>query len=116
MAIGVKSSVRDLIKVCGTRKKTGTDEFQIEKGLKHLGFQAKMRAFKSFAEFKKTKKFVTPAICCVDNYSHWVVLLGLINKRYIILDSIRGLQSYTEDQWKKRWQAKDGLYFAITFL
>lgn len=117
LTIGVKVSVKELHKLCKTSKKTGTNEFQMSKALRKLGFKPKLHTFQSFEDFEANKKsFAVPAICCVDNYSHWVVLLGQLYDRYLVLDSLKGFISYNKKEWKKRWQAKDRAFFALTFL
>jgi ABC-type bacteriocin/lantibiotic exporter with double-glycine peptidase domain len=126
-ALGVKVSVKKLAKVCNTSPKNGTSELDIARGLKSLGLAPKFHLYETQKEFLKDIKdgtFTVPAICCVDNNNHWVVLLGILYDRVIVLDSnnspknkkVNGFHSYTLKKWFKRWTSNDKKYFGITII
>ncbi len=123
--LGYRVSIQSLIKACGTDK-NGTNEIGIAKGLRSLKVKPKFHYFKTQSEFYRSLRkgnFEVPAICCVDNNQHWVVLLGGLYDRFIVLDSSptkenrkrNGFHSYSARKWFKRWAVKRRL-FAITFV
>lgn len=123
--LGYRVSIKSLIKACGTDK-SGTNEIGIAKGLRSLRVKPKFHVFGTQAEFYtalRKGQFEVPAICCVDNNQHWVVLLGGLYDRFIVIDSLaskkniaqNGFHSYSARKWFKRWMYKRKM-FAITFV
>ena len=124
--LGYRVSIKSLIKACGTDPKVGTNEAGIARGLKSLDIKPRFHVFETQTEFYRALRkgdFEVPAICCVDNDQHWVVLLGGLYDRFIVLDSSPtkenrkrlGFHSYSAKKWFKRWSFKRKL-FAITFV
>lgn len=121
--LGKRVPIRTVQKLCQTDPKLGTDEYKIINAITSLGYKSVIHNFTSFQEFEQSSSFSFPAICAVDNSSHWIVLLGMVGDRYIVLDSSNsqknikknGIWSYSTKEWAKRWKDKKSkTFFAIT--
>lgn len=122
---GLKIPERKIRKFSKTSKELGTDEFGIINALKELNF--------NYIEYKtKSKKeainwltgAVTnsqPTILCVDSWTHWVVIVGKIGSRFILVDSTKtksnikenGIHFLSSRQLMRRWVSKEKEMYAI---
>lgn len=92
----------------------GVDEVGIKKALEELGFLGIefTPGTKAAALLSLGNQF--PSIICVDNWNHWVLLLGKVQDRYILIDSSRtvkntsenGIHVVSEKELLKRWKNK----------
>lgn len=105
--------------VAGTTKE-GTDEYDIDGALDALGFKGVLFQTDNFDRAVKWMAESYPAIVCVDNDSHWVVVIGQVDQRFIVIDSIRTRENMRENgvrimsarELKRVWK-KDERFFGV---
>lgn len=112
-------------KLTNTTKENGTDEFGIISGIKGIGFKCIEYTTKSKKEainwLTGAVMNTQPTILCVDSWSHWVVVVGKIGDRFVLIDSTKTISNVKENgihvlspkQLMRRWVSKEKNIYAI---
>lgn len=125
-ALGWKVSEGRVRKIAGTTPQAGTDEHGIYEAVRQLGYSA----VPFTTEDRKAAAAVVhsnvlagrPCILCVDNYGHWVAIVGVVGDRFLLVDPTNtqrnsqenGCHSVSKAELLKRWRNReDGIYFSI---
>lgn len=122
---GRRVAERRVRKSVGTTE-DGTTEVGICGGLRELGFTANpfettdtQAAWGWIIEGLRTGK---PVIVCVDNWQHWVTVIGQVGDRVIVCDPANtkkneeenGIASMSKKDFLRRWKFwKEGYYYGI---
>ena len=108
-AFGVKDSEDHLTYLCGTTK-NGTDEFGMMDAIKHHGFRV--------SEYRSNSKkdawlwlhgsllHGEAVVLCTQAWEHWVVCVGSLGDRVVIIDSSNFKYNKAENGvhvWGKDW-------------
>lgn len=124
-ALGIKIPELVVRRACKTTKLQGTDEFGLIHGLKELKYTVLEYTSKSKKEavnwLTGSLMNTQPVILCVDSWSHWVVVIGKIGHRFILIDSTKTIQNVKENgvhvltpkQLMRRWVSKEGIIYGI---
>ena len=117
-ALGLFIRQEELVHLCGTTE-DGTDEKGLIKALNRLPVD-----FYPIYDFKRLSALSSldaslscgePVIICVDDWDHWVVVIGKLGTRYLIFDSTndswnreeQGCWSVDADTLIKKWRCSD---------
>lgn len=120
-ALGVHRTEEELIKLCG-QTANGTSARGIIQACGKIGEGISAKAFKrrdgdeaAIGLWYFVSERGRPAILCVDQFEHWVAVVGVVGSRFVILDSAEtGLVFYyTAPDLLKRWEGPNGGYHAI---
>lgn len=118
-ALGFSRSEDELAALCQTTSE-GTSEVGIKRAAKALD-----RSFTTLSEkrfkvanlelFQHLYSHGT-AVICINEYSHWVAVVGLTNRRYIVVDSADNnlVLFWDEETLEKKW-AGSGNFYGILF-
>ena len=108
-AFGVKDSEDHLTHLCRTTK-MGTDEFGIMDAIKHHGFR--VSEYRSNSK-KDAWKWVHGSliqgeaiILCTQAWEHWVVCVGSLGDRVVVIDSSNFKYNVAENGvhvWSREW-------------
>lgn len=110
----------------GTTKKDGTGAFGIHQGLERIGYKFTEHSFVSREEawsaLHDSLTEGSPVILSADVHSHWVVAVGLVGERVILIDSEQvprnkkenGVWVLTQGQLFKRWTKSQDTYYGIS--
>ncbi len=100
---------KELSRIAGTHWWSGTDEIKLGRAAKKYGAQLKFirrkHALNAKRELLLSLKRGHPALLCVDNWNHWVTVVGAERGKFIYVDS-RKEPVVCIDSWKalkKRW-------------
>ncbi len=108
----------------------GMDEIGIKRCLLACGYAVDMANFKIGSSAKTwltvNMRLGRPTILCINQWTHWICVLGMLGNRFIIFDPGRwdyrvnsGVVLYSWDRLKRRWMANkrtrgtDDPYFGI---
>jgi len=115
-------------RVCGTRWWNGTDESGLRRGLRRVGYDGieqtwmhKSDATAALSWLRDQHAQGRPVILCVDNFDHWVLAGGSMERKFFILDPYEGHRGaaashYSNAALARRWWCKDkdeGCYYAV---
>lgn len=117
---------RRVRKLAGTTKKDGTDDWQMLEAIRALGLTAEPLLSESrsaaWAFVRSSLSSGRAVAICVDDYEHWVTIIGLVGDRVIVADPVRtkqnkqenGIHSMTRTDLLRRWlNKKRGEHYAI---
>jgi hypothetical protein len=100
---------KDVSRIAGTHWWTGTDEIKLARAAKAYDCDLKMIRRKNSLRAKRelllSLKRGHPAILCVDNWNHWITVVGAEKGKFIYIDS-REAPVVCVDEWrslKRRW-------------
>lgn len=130
---GKKVSERNLIKACGTIPSgpdDGTTEVGIKAGIVEYGFtysDYEAHSQKSAWDWMEHQLIITkaPVICCVNQWSHWVTVIGKAAERIVLIDPSNaminkkenGIQIMSKKDFLKKWNCKaDKAYYGCAVL
>lgn len=104
---------KKISRLAGTHWWTGTDEIKLGRAAKryncHLRFIRRKNALRAKRELLRSLKRGYPCLLCVDNWSHWITVVGAERGRFIYVDS-REEPVVCIDEWralKRRWVLKE---------
>lgn len=119
-AMGIHRSEDELAGLAGTTT-DGTSEVGLKKAADAMGVLAGTISEKRF-EVARLKLFEHvyrqgTAILCVDDYSHWVTVVGLSGHRFIVIDSADNnlVLFMDDDKLEDRWTGS-GNYYGVLLL
>lgn len=126
LCYGRKISERRIKAHSRTTFQGGTDEKGMLAALEALGskgskvLESKIRAI-VFEELDAHLAAGDPAILCVDEYSHWIAVIGKLGDKYVVFDSLNskknaqehGVHVLTKGLLGRRWKSSKGPFFAI---
>ena len=104
----------------------GTTEEGVITALTALGYKSEVHDSSKVSEAKevvaRAVKSESPLIVAVDKDTHWAVIVGMLGKRYILVDSERtvknkkenGVHVVTTRELLRRWRKPDGTMYAIS--
>lgn len=109
--------------------KDGTDEEQLLQAAEALGLDAEVQhsgdAEESWDALTNAVADGLPCVLCVDQWDHWVTVVGIVGDRVVMLDSsneaanvdVNGVHFMTKAQLLKRWKHKgvEKSLYAIAF-
>ncbi len=109
--------------------KDGTDEEQLLQAADALGLEAEVQhsgdAEESWDALTSAVADGLPCVLCVDQWDHWVTVVGIVGDRVVMLDSsnekdnvdVNGVHFMTKAQLLKRWKHKgvEKSLYAIAF-
>lgn len=104
---------KDLSAIAGSTWWSGTDEIQLGKAAKKYECEMKVvrrnNSLHAKRELLLTLKRGRPALLCVDNWGHWITVVGAEKERFIYLDSSKApvVCVATWRKLKKRWMYKE---------
>jgi ABC-type bacteriocin/lantibiotic exporter with double-glycine peptidase domain len=126
--------MRKIAKLTNTTKEHGTNEFGIMQALVGYGLSPKQFYVKTnkeiLAKLNSESPYKTeagedlwinyPVIACVDKNQHWIVIIGEVKGRFLILDSSNskrnkvknGFHSISFDALVDRWK-HNGIFYGI---
>lgn len=118
--LGIDRSEDELATLAGTTTE-GTNETGLKKAAKALGLTVKPVSEKRY-DIARLKLFEHvynhgTALLCVDEYSHWVAVVGLSAKRFIIIDSADNnlVVFWDEEKLEEKWSGS-GNYYGILLI
>jgi ABC-type bacteriocin/lantibiotic exporter with double-glycine peptidase domain len=116
--LGRRVPERRIRPLCGTTEEHGTDEDGIKSCLTELGY-----SHHEFLTPSRKDGIIRlsgslnegPVIICVDSWQHWVVVIGRIGDRFILIDSTNTVRNKAENgvavmgrrDLMKRWKHKE---------
>lgn len=125
-ALGLRIAESRIASIAGTNEKDGTDDGPLIEGIRGVGLTAKSLNTEdrgaAWAFVRSSVNDGHPVILCVDDYQHWITVIGVIGDRVIIADSTNteknrkenGIHSLSRSDLLKRWKNKKLLeFFAI---
>lgn len=109
--------------------KDGTDEKQLMDAARELGLKHEVISSaeldRAWDRLHDAVSDGMPALLCVDQWDHWVAVVGVNGDRVIMLDpsnekdnvAVNGVHMLTKSQLSKRWKHKeaDRAFYAISF-
>ncbi len=127
-ALGMDVTEAKVRELAGTNE-TGTGEQGIIDAAHALGLVEKVRttgaASRSWTQLRADLVAGHPCILCVDQWDHWVALIGLMGDRVILQDStntaeniqMNGIHLMTQSELIDRWQyrGEEKSLYSITF-
>lgn len=115
--LGIKVSQDSLAAVGGTTEADGTDAEGIKRMVLSVGRDLDEYAtdsdFSAFAWVWHNTLVGRPTVLCVDQWLHWVCVVGLLGKRLVLFDPARyrhntdrlGTFTLPRDRLLRRWKA-----------
>lgn len=103
----------------------GTSEAGVLDALTHLGYHNEvyetMKTGHAKAALSKYLKEGCPVIIAVDQDTHWATVVGMLGKRYVLVDSERTVKNKKENGVHvldirglfRRWRKPDGSMYGI---
>lgn len=116
-ALGINLRRKDIIKYSGTTKTRGTNEKGIintiiNNKLKYMDFNYPEQT--AFYFLNSALNEGRPVILCVDEYDHWCTIIGKLNNKYILFDSLNkeesGIEIVKRRELTKRWKYRNRFY------
>ena len=107
--LGVFVDEREVSRIAGTHWWTGTDEIKLAHAAKayecDLKFVRRKSPERAKRELVQCLKRGSPALLCVDGWSHWITVVNAERGKFIVLDSQRDpvVWVYSWSELKKRW-------------
>ncbi len=115
-AIPLERAKRAVEESGGTPKR-GTSQAGMFRGLEALrlfyGHIGRPTQPESWEHLDRAIALKHPAIICLDNDEHWVVLFGKARVRYWMYDPELGMRWLSPKNLKKRWRTTTGVYSFI---
>jgi ABC-type bacteriocin/lantibiotic exporter with double-glycine peptidase domain len=117
-AIGVRVSEGRIRKLAGTTE-DGTDEIKLIFATRSIGLTATPNHTKDqaagWAFIRANVLDGRPCLVCIDQWSHWVTIIGMIGDRVLLADSANtkknvsenGIHSLSRTDLLKRWRCRD---------
>jgi ABC-type bacteriocin/lantibiotic exporter with double-glycine peptidase domain len=109
--LGIERDQEDLATLCHVTRKDGTDEDEVMRALLACGAKVapwySRHRLRSMQWLQSTLHDHGPAILCVDQYQHWVTVIGSLNQTtFWVFDPAAdmGLQMYGWDELVARWR------------
>ncbi len=100
---------KEVSRIAGTHWWSGTDEIKLARAAKKYGCELKMirrkNALRAKRELLLSLKRGHPCILCVDDWEHWITVVGAERGRLVYVDS-REAPVVCVDEWKalkRRW-------------
>lgn len=100
---------KDVSRIAGTHWWAGTDEIKLARAAKTYDCELRMirrkNALRAKRELLLALKRGHPSILCVDNWNHWITVVGAERGKFISIDS-REAPVVCVDEWKglkRRW-------------
>lgn len=125
-ALGKRVSERTVRALAGTNE-DGTDESDITAAVRALGCAAAQFSTDNrkaaLAWLMESLRNGRPVIACVDQWAHWVTIVGQLGSDIILIDSTNTRRNRAEHgayvirrtDFLRRWMnAKEGCYFGIS--
>ena len=107
--LGKMVDEKKVAKIAGTHWWTGTDDIQLGRAAKAYDCTMKLvrrtNSLRAKRELLLTLKRGHPCLLCVDNWGHWIVVVGADKGRFITIDSSVApvVNIVTWRALKKRW-------------
>lgn len=117
-AMGVTKSQDECSLLCKTSATDGTPPKRLLAAIKGLGMRGvvikEKRAPVGLLMLDHWLQRGRASILCVDNDTHWVAAIGLLNDRILVADSADNelVLSYDREALVKRWGG-DGTYYGV---
>lgn len=125
-ALGAKASERSVRAACGTTK-DGTDDHQMIAGIREIGMTATAHSSKDMADawafIRSNAMEGRPSVICIDQWKHWVTVIGTIGGSVIIVDpsnvkankAENGIHVLSRTKLARRWRCpnEDLPFYAI---
>ena len=107
--LGRVVSEKEVSRIAGAHWWSGTDEIKLARAAKVYGCELKMirrkNALRTKRELLLALKRGYPSILCVDQWNHWITVVGAERGKFIYIDS-REAPVVCIDEWKtlkRRW-------------
>ena len=98
--LGLFINQYELVHLCDTDD-DGTDEKGLQQAIERLPVEASeissFNPWEAIATLDQGLRCGKAAVICVDNFDHWVAVIGRLGSRYIVIDS-------TNEEWNTREQ------------
>jgi predicted double-glycine peptidase len=116
-ALGLKFSQDQLALLGGTSEADGTDEDGIKRMVLGIGREVDEFAtdtdLAAFGWVWNNAVLGRPTVLCMDQWGHWVTVIGTLGKRVIMFDPARyrhntdrlGTYNLPKDRFLRRWKA-----------
>jgi len=116
--LGKKISEARFRKLAGTTKEFGTDEIGLIESLRGLSLTATAHwsgdKNAAWAFVRSNVMDGHPCLLCIDNWGHWVTVIGIVGDRVIVVDPTsalsnqkeNGIHSLSRKELLKRWRHK----------
>ena len=109
-AIGQSLNIKAAARLAGTHPVNGTTDAGLLRALRNLGFHPQQLSVlddfhQAIAALRGRLMMGDPVLLSVDNDEHWVVAIGIIGQRVIVVDSASGDLTLVVDAstLKSRW-------------
>lgn len=119
---GLNHAEDDVAKLAGTTPEDGTTEAGLKKALRKLNISHTVGKHRdglpAFLELEANLLAGNPSILSVDQWSHWIAVVGRINGKYVVVDSASQslIQFPNQSRLAERWKGGSGRYYAIHLL
>lgn len=116
--LGVRVSERTVRSLCGTTAE-GTDDDQMIAGIRGLGLTATPHSSSdvaaAWAFVRSNAMEGRPSLICIDQWRHWVAVIGVVGNLVIIADPIdtkanraeNGIHTLSRPRLLRRWRCRD---------
>lgn len=118
-ALGQPRTQDECAELCKTNATDGTPTKRLLAAVKGLGLRGivikEKRAEVALLKLDHWLQRGRPAILCVDNDSHWVAAIGVLNDRILVADSADNelVLSYDRTALVERWEADAGTCWGV---
>lgn len=125
-ALGIRVAERRVAKLAGSAKHHETDDWQMLEAIRGIGLIAEPISAENrsaaWAFVKANVNSGRPTILAIDNWSHWVAVIGVCGDRVIIADGTNTSRNHQENgilslgrlELLRRWMHKgNGEHYGI---
>ena len=127
-ALGRRVAEGRVRSLAGSSEAEGTDEVGLIQAVRGLGLKATPHhssdAATAWAFIRSNVQDGRPCLLCIDQWQHWVCVIGVMGDRVIVIDPANtkanmaenGTHSLSRRDLHKRWRCKDEQepFYAIT--
>lgn len=118
-ALGRRVAERTVRSLCGSTPELGTDDHQMIAGVRGLGLTATpylgADAASAWAFVRSNAMEGRPSLICIDQWRHWVAVVGIVGNSVIVIDPINtlsnkaenGIHTMSRTRLVRRWRCRD---------
>jgi ABC-type bacteriocin/lantibiotic exporter with double-glycine peptidase domain len=114
--LGIRRSQREIARICAVSPEAGTDEVEMKRALLANGVQVDEYQTDNLPEawrwLHQHVNKIGPTILCVDNWEHWVTVIGVVADRFVLFDPARnqGVEVHGSLSLQGRWRHEETYY------
>lgn len=101
------------IRLLSGTTKEGADEADLMKAIRHYGLRSKDVACSSpnqaWAQLKNNLIAGRPAAACVDEWNHWIAVIGIVGDTVVVFDPANGGRKRLKDEGLLFYKREDFL-------